>query len=287
MHYREYRSILSPQNGINLYRGCTHGCIYCDSRSDCYQMKHDFEDVEVKSHAPEQLEAELRRRRSKCMIGTGSMSDPYQPLEAELSVTRRCLEVVERQGFGVAIQTKSDLILRDLDLLKQINGQTKCVVQITLTTLDDALCKKLEPNVCPTGRRLEVLHCMREAGIPTVVWLCPLLPEINDTEENLTGLVRACARANVTGILNFGIGLTLRDGNRDYFYSALDRIFPGLSSLYRRKFGSRYQVLSDRNEELMQLFYRECARNGIPSDRDKIFEYLHAFPETGSQLSMF
>ena len=200
MHYKTYKTILSPQNGMNLYRGCTHGCIYCDSRSRCYQMTHDFEDVEVKTDAPAMLEAELRRKRRPCMIGPGAMSDPYMPLEAELRYTRHCLEVIDKYGFGLAIQTKSDLILRDLDLLKSIHQKAKCVVQMTLTTYDEDLCRRLEPQVCTTKARVEVLKTMRDHGIPTVVWLCPLLPFINDTEENLRGILEYCAQAGVCGV---------------------------------------------------------------------------------------
>ena len=147
MHFVDAKGILSAQNGINLYRGCTHGCIYCDSRSRCYQINHAFEDIEVKQNAPQLLEKALRSKRKKCMIGTGSMCDPYMHCEEQLGLTRRCLEIIDRYGFGLAIQTKSDRILRDLDLLKSINEKSKCVVQMTLTTYDEELCKILEPNV--------------------------------------------------------------------------------------------------------------------------------------------
>lgn len=287
MHYKTYKTILSPQNGMNLYRGCTHGCIYCDSRSRCYQMTHDFEDVEVKTDAPTMLEAELRRKRRPCMIGTGAMSDPYMPLEAELRLTRRCLEVIDKYGFGLAIQTKSDLILRDLDLLKSIHQKAKCVVQMTLTTYDEDLCRLLEPQVCTTKARVEVLKTMRDHGIPTVVWLCPLLPFINDTEENLRGILEYCAEAGVWGILNFGIGVTLRDGNREYFYAALDRHFPGLKVRYQQLYGDRYQVSSPRHQDLMRLFYAECGKHGIACHTADIFDYLHALPEKTEQLTLF
>ena len=153
MHYAEYKTILSPKNGMNLYRGCTHGCIYCDARSLCYQMKHGFEDIEVKQNAVSILEKQLRRKRQPCMIGTGAMCDPYIPLEEELGLTRQCLELIKKHGFGLAIQTKSARILRDMDLLKAINGQTKCVVQMTLTTYDEALCRIVEPNVSAPAER--------------------------------------------------------------------------------------------------------------------------------------
>ena len=287
MHYKTYKTILSPQNGMNLYRGCTHGCIYCDSRSRCYQMTHDFEDVEVKTDAPAMLEAELRRKRRPCMIGTGAMSDPYMPLEAELRYTRHCLEVIDKYGFGLAIQTKSDLILRDLDLLKSIHQKAKCVVQMTLTTYDEDLCRLLEPQVCTTKARVEVLKTMQDHGIPTVVWLCPLLPFINDTEENLRGILEYCAQAGVWGILNFGIGVTLRDGDREYFYAALDRHFPGLKARYQQLYGDRYQVSSPRHAELMKLFYATCQKHGIVCHTEDIFDYLRAFPAPSEQLTLF
>jgi len=287
MHYKAYKKILSAQNGINIYRGCTHGCIYCDSRSKCYQMQHDFEDVEIKTNAPEMLEAELKRKRKRCMIGTGAMTDPYMPLEAQVGYTRRCLEVIEKYGFGLAIQTKSKLILRDLALLKSINEKAKCVVEMTLTTFDEDLCKIIEPNVCSTRERFEVLKVMRDNGIPTVVWLSPLLPFINDTEENLRGILNYCVEAKVWGILNYGIGVTLREGDREYFYSALDRHFPGLKERYHQKYGYSYAVTSDNNDRLMRIFYDECRKHGIVCSNDEIFEYMRTFPEKTDQLSLF
>ena len=200
MHFKEVKGILSAENGMNLYRGCTHGCIYCDSRSRCYQMDHAFEDIEVKSNALTLLEDALRRKRAPCMISTGAMTDPYLHAESTLRHTRRSLELIERYGFGVAIQTKSARILEDLDLLRRINERAKCVVEITLTTYDDDLCRLIEPNVSVTSERFAVLEAMREAGIPTVVWISPLLPFLNDTEENLRGLLDYCVRAKAFAI---------------------------------------------------------------------------------------
>ena len=287
MHYTESKGILTAKNGMNLYRGCSHGCIYCDSRSRCYQFTHDFEDIEVKSNALELLEDALRRKRKKCMIGTGSMTDPYVPLEKELEHVRKTLMLVERYGFGFTVITKSDLILRDLDWLKRINEKTKCVVQMTLTTYDEELCKKIEPGVCTTRRRFEVLKAMRDAGIPTVVWLCPILPFINDTEENLRGILNYCVEAGVRGVLCFGMGLTLRDGNREYFYEQLDRLFPGMKERYMREFGNSYVCSSPRNGRLMKLFHRTCEEAGIMHNNDEVFKYLNEFQEKkgGSQLS--
>ena len=289
MHFVDAKGILSSHNGMNLYRGCTHGCIYCDSRSECYQMKHDFEDIEVKQNAPELLEKALRAKRKKCMIGTGAMCDPYMHCEEQLRLTRRCLELIDEYGFGVTVQTKSDRILRDLDILKSINRKAKCVVQMTLTTYDEDLCRIVEPKVCTTKRRYEVLQIMKENGIPTVVWLSPILPYINDTRENIEGILEYCRKAGVYGIICFGMGLTLRQGDREYYYAALDKHFPGLREKYHRKFGYAYEIPSDRQGELMRYFYGFCKENRIVSDAEQVFAYLREFPEDKGyeQLSLW
>lgn len=289
MHYKEVKAILSPQNGMNIYRGCTHGCIYCDSRSKCYRMKHDFEDVEIKLRADELLEYTLKRKRTKSMIATGSMTDPYIPIEEELQMTRRCLNQIERFDFGVVIQTKSDLILRDIDILERINKKTKCVVAMTLTTYDEELCKKLEPNVCTTKQRYKVLKELQARGIPTIVWLCPILPFINDTEENIRGILDYCIDAGVYAVLNYGMGLTLRDGNREYFYDRLDELFPGLSSRYMATYGDSYEVLSPDNDRLMGIFNEICDTHGIIRDKEEIFRYMREYKNKtlGTQMTLF
>ena len=287
MHYADYKTILSAKNGMNIYRGCSHGCIYCDSRSLCYQIKHDFEDIEVKRNAVQILEAQLIRKRKKCMIGTGSMCDPYIPLEDELRITRQCLEVIERYGFGLSILTKSARIMRDIDVLKAINEKAKCVVATTLTTFDEELCRILEPNVSSTAERVAVLEAMRDTGIPTVVWLCPTLPFINDTEENLSGLLDYCVRVKVRGILCFGFGTTMRDGSRDYFYKKLDEFFPGMKQKYIRAYGNSYSCLSPNNAVLMSIFRRECQKHGILYRTGEVFNYLMEYETKDEQLTMF
>ena len=285
MHYVKSKSILSPKNGMNLYRGCSHGCIYCDSRSEIYNMGHDFEDIEVKENSLELLKRELIKR-PKAMIGTGAMTDPYIPLEKRLEYVRRSLELIHRYGFGFTCITKSDLILRDLDLLKKINEKGKVVVQMTITTADDELCSILEPNVCPTSRRVEVLKILNENGIPTVVWLCPILPFINDTEENINTILDYCIESNVYGILCFEMGLTLRKGNREYFYRKLDESFPGLKERYIERFGNDYVLPSPNNARLMDIFKRRTSQNNILADNEKIFEYLAEFPQTTVQSKL-
>lgn len=287
MHFVQAKGILSAQNGFNLYRGCTHGCIYCDSRSRCYQMNHLFEDIEVKQNAPELLEQALRRKRRSCMLATGAMTDPYLHEEERLGYMRRCLEIVRRYGFGITVHTKSARVLRDLDLLEAIGRQSKCVVQMTVTTMDEALCAKLEPNVSTTRERFEALEILRRHGIPTVVWLCPVVPFLNDTEENIRGIVDGCARVGVYGIMCFGMGLTLREGNREYFYKKLDELFPGLKERYIRTYGNRYEVVSPHHERLMELFCRLCRRYGMMYEVPALFDYLREFPAQSEQLSLF
>lgn len=289
MHFVKAKGILSAKNGMNLYRGCSHGCIYCDSRSNCYHMEHAFEDIEVKENAIELLEDALTRKRKKCMIGTGSMTDPYIPPEMKLENVRKALELVYEYGFGFTVITKSNRILRDLDLLQKINEKTKCVVQMTLTTFDEDLCRKIEPNVSTTEERFEVLKTLRDCGIPTVVWLSPILPFINDTEENISGILDMCAEAKVYGVICFGMGLTLREGNREYFYEQLDRLFPGLKEQYIRTYGDQYMIESGNSQKLMRLFHRKCEKYGIVHDNDQIFRYLSAFEEKddGGQLSIW
>ena len=289
MHYRKVKGILSAKNGMNLYRGCSHGCIYCDSRSRCYHIEHAFEDIEVKENALELLETALRRKRKKCMIGTGAMTDPYIPLETELRQTRRALELIDRYGFGAAVITKSARILQDLALLQSINEKAKCVVQLTLTSYDDALCRKIEPNVSTTAERFAALKQFRDAKIPTVVWLTPILPFINDTRENISGILDLCIEAQVSGIICFGMGVTLREGSREYFYRQLDRLFPGMKEKYMERYGNRYELLSPQSGELMELFRDTCSRSGILCDNDRIFRYLWEFPEDngGYQLSLW
>ena len=287
MHEVNVKGILSAKNGMNIYRGCLHGCIYCDSRSLCYQMKHKFEDIEVKANAVGLLENALRRKRNKCMIGTGAMSDPYMPIEEKLGNMRKCLEVIERYGFGVTMITKSTKVLRDLDLLKKINEKSKCVVQMTLTTYDEDLCRIVEPNVETTYERFRALEILRDNGIPTVVWLCPILPFINDTEENIRGILDYCVRAKVKGIINFDMGVTLRDGNREYFYKKLDEHFPGLKEKYIRMYGNSYQLSSPNSRQLNMIYKSECIKNGIMCDVNECFEYLNKYEDkySGEQIS--
>ena len=290
MHFVDAKGILTSNNGLtgmNIYRGCSHGCIYCDSRSKVYQFTHPFEDIEVKQNAPELLEKALRSKKKKCMIGTGAMSDPYMHCEEQLRLTRKCLEVIRKYEFGVAIQTKSDRILEDIDLLDEINKSSKAVVQMTLTTFDDDLCKKLEPNVCNTKRRIEVLEKMQERGIPTIVWLTPILPFINDTEENVLAILKECSRVGVKGIIDFGMGLTLREGDREYYYAALDKHFPGMKMRYIKTYGNSYELPSPNSDKLLKLLQTYCKEHGMMWNPYDCFKYMNEIPDKYPQMSLF
>ena len=287
MHTVQAKSILTRWNGMNVYRGCAHGCVYCDSRSTCYRFTHPFEDIEVKENAPELLEQILRSRRKKFVVGSGSMADPYQPCERELLLTRRCLELIERYGFGATVITKSDLVLRDLELFAAIHDKAKAVLQMTLTVADDKLSRILEPRVCTSSRRYEVLKAFQARGVPTVVWMTPILPGLTDTEKNVRTILDWCVDAGVKGIVCFDMGMTLRDGCREYYYRALDRHFPGLSQHYRRRYGSAYNVRSEHSAALMALFHETCEAHGILHDPEECFRYIARLPRREEQLSLF
>ena len=284
MHYVKVKGILSQKGGMNLYRGCQHGCIYCDSRSKCYGMDHEFEDIEVKENAIEILDDTLRRKRKRIMIGMGSMCDPYMMLEKSEGLTRRAVEVINKYGFGLTLITKAPSLLRDVDLFEEINSKSKCVIQMTLTTSKSQLCRTIEPCVPPTSERVKALETLRKAGIPTIVWLSPVLPFITDNGENISEIIDMCRDVGVKGIICFGMGLTLREGNREYFYKSLDKSFPGLREKYERMYGDRYEVISPKNDALMELFHSKCNRYGILHNNDEIFSYLNTFPSSEPTL---
>ena len=286
MHFVDAKTLLTTKyNGMNIYRGCSHGCVYCDSRSTCYQFTHPFEDIEVKQNAPDLLEQILRSKRKKAVIGTGSMCDPYQHCEKELLLMRRCLEIIERYGFGASVITKSDLVLRDMDLFRSINEKAKAVIQMTLTVADEELSSVLEPNVCSTRRRYEVLKEFQKSGIPTIVWLSPIQPYITDNMENIITLLDYCFDAGVKGIICFGIGMTLRSGNREYYYNALDRHFPGLRKKYESRYKDAYEVASDNSKDLMRLFHSKCEKRSILHNPEECFRYIAEWRERYQQMS--
>jgi len=246
---------------MNIYRGCSHGCIYCDSRSDCYRNV-DFDTVKVKDNALRIIRDELRRKVRSGVIATGAMSDPYNPLEQQMRLTRNALELINAFGFGVAIDTKSALVARDTDVLQDIKVHSPVIVKLTVTTSDDALCMMLEPNVASSSERFAALKKLTDAGIYAGVLMMPLLPFINDTEENITQIL-VSAKSAGAGFVYPALGMTLRSGNREYFYEQLDRLFPGLRQRYIEHYGDRYNCSSPRTKKLWAAFKAGCEELGL------------------------
>lgn len=256
------KSIIQANHNFNLTRGCTHGCIYCDTRSVCYQVG-PLEVITLKEHALQTMAKELGRKRRKVVLTTGAMSDPYLPHEAVLSLMRGALKLIADHYFGIAVLTKSDRILLDIDLYALIHSRAKAIVQLTITTTDDDLAAKIEPHVSRPSKRLEALGKFAQRGIPTGIWLTPVLPWLTDTEENIQAIVTAAAAHGVTFIRNFGMGTTMRTGSREYFYERLDALFPGLKARYMQTFGNCYVCPSPNHAHLEQVFQTACEQYGI------------------------
>lgn len=263
---------------LNLYRGCQHQCIYCDSRSECYQIEN-FKDVLVKINATDLLREELSRKRVKGTIGTGSMNDPYMPLEAQRLLTRQALQVIADFHFPVHIITKSDLVLRDLDILRTIN-QIYAAVSFTITTADDDLGKTVEPGAPLVSDRLKAIQVLAENGILTGVTMMPVLPFLEDNVENIRQIVAHAHEAGASYIIP-SFGMTLRDRQRDYYYRRLDRLFPGLRGEYERQFGSQFHAPARKALELEREFQALCQEFGIAP---RIPQYS---PEQGGQIPLF
>ena len=271
MEFIQSRSILSKVSyggqwfgidyNMNLYRGCPHGCIYCDSRSECYGIEN-YDQPRGKENALLLLEQELQKKRKKGVVGLGSMSDTYNPLEKEYEQTRGALMLLLKYGFGVAIDTKSDLILRDIDLLKQISERNDAIVKITVTTPHDELSEIIEPHVCVSSERLAAIKELTDNGIFTGILMTPVLPFITDKEDDIRLLVRNAADHGTHFIYTF-MSMTLRDRQRDYYFRKLDESFPGLKEKYRRCYGNRYDCVVPDHEHLWKAFIEECERSGI------------------------
>lgn len=269
---------------MNIYRGCSHSCIYCDSRSDCYQDKN-FHQVKVKEDALAIIRNDLRRKVKKGVVATGAMSDPYNPLEEKLCLTRNALELISAYGFGAAIDTKGILIKRDIDVLKEIKAHSPVIVKITITTLDDTLAKIIEPRAPTTSERLEALKMLSEEGIYAGVLLMPVLPFINDSKEDILNLLEALKAAKAKFIYPY-FGLTLRDSQRAYFYNMLDKHFPSVKERYIETFGNKYKCPSPRSRALYSMFKAYAIRNNILYNmKDIIYSYKCAYENT--QLSLF
>ena len=271
---------------MNIYRGCCHGCIYCDSRSGCYHNE-DFDRVKAKADALRIIRDDLERKAKTGVVATGSMSDPYNPFEEELQLTRHALTLLEAYGFGVAVATKSDLIVRDIDVLASINRTMPAICKITLTTCDDALAAKVEPRAPSPSRRLAAMERLSAAGLFTGVLMMPILPFLEDSPENVRDIVNRAADAGARFVYP-ALGVTCRAGQREYFYQRLERNFPGqgLSERYRRRYGDRYQCASPKARALWEVFRETCDRRGLLYSMGRIVTASRRGHET-DQLSLF
>ena len=258
-------NIFGLKYNMNLYRGCQHACIYCDSRSKCYQLG-DLSDIRVKQNALELLEKELKSKRTKGTIGFGAMNDPYMPVEKTCLFTKRALEIIVNIKYPVHIITKSNLVVRDIDLLKEIS-KTYAAISLTITTFDDVLCSKVEPFAPVSSVRFEALKKLSEAGIYCGVCLMPVLPYINDTLDNIRNIVVKAKESGASYILGF-MGMTLREGQREHYYKELDKKFPGLKEKYITTYGERYSAEVPNFRELQSVFYSTCKKVGINTSMD-------------------
>lgn len=271
---------------MNIYRGCCHGCIYCDSRSDCYRIDH-FDQVKAKEHALEIIRDDLRRKVKLGVVGTGAMSDPYNPFEKELLLTRHALELIDAFGFGASIATKSTLLLRDLDILEGIKEHSPVICKVTVTTADDELAGLIEPGVSPSSARFSMVKALSERGIFTGILLMPVLPFLEDTTENIRAIVDQAAQAGARFIYP-GFGVTLRNNQREWYYDKLEEIFKGrgLAVQYMKTYGNAYECRSKNLKKLIPVFTSECEKHGILYNmKDIIYAYKRGYQVT--QLSMF
>ncbi len=282
--YAENSSWFGTNYNMNIYKGCSHGCIYCDSRSECYRVD-DFDRVRAKENALALIERDLRSKRKKGVVGTGAMSDPYNPNEKEFKLTRGALELIDRYGFGAAIATKSNLIERDIDILKDISKHSPVLVKITVTTADDNLCKTIEPNVSVSSERFKAIEKLSREGIFAGVLLMPVLPFIEDTTENIEGIIELAHQSGARFIYP-AFGMTLRQNQRNWYYNKLDELFPTIKKDYVKTYGSSYECRSPRAGELWNLLKRKSDEYGILYKMNDIIE-AYKKPYRPVQLSLF
>ena len=269
---------------MNLYKGCCHGCIYCDSRSDCYHIDN-FDSVRMKENCVNILEHDLKSKRYIGVVGIGAMSDTYNPFEEQLEITRNSLKLLAQYGFGTSIDTKSSLVTRDIDVLKKIKEHNSCIVKLTITTDDDELCKIIEPHVCVSSKRYEAIRELSANGIFTGVLLTPILPYINDTEENIRAIINKAAEAGAKFVYAM-FGVTLRENQRDYFYQKLDEHFPGIKKKYIEKYGDSYSCTSDHANDLFKIYVSECKRLGLLYKMEDIIDGYKGV-NSYEQISLF
>ena len=270
---------------MNLYRGCSHGCIYCDSRSDCYHIDN-FDIVKGKENMLNILENELSKKRIKAVVRIGAMSDTYNPMEIKYKQTRGALQLISKYNFGVSIDTKSDLILRDIDLLKEINSKNSVIIKFTITTPDDKLSKIIEPNVCVSSKRLEAIKTLNDNGIFVGIMMNPVLPFITDKEEDIKKLVRIASEYGAKFIHTY-MGMTLRENQRAYYFDKLDEKFPGLKNKYIKNYGDKYNCLVPNYKNLYKVFTDECNKYGILYKMNEIIKAYKKESANNEQITLF
>lgn len=285
--YNENPNWFGINYNMNIYKGCCHGCIYCDSRSSCYQII-DFDRVRIKENSIDIIRKELQSKRRKGVVGTGAMSDPYNPFEEKYELTRQALKLIDEYRFGVGIATKSDLIIRDIDILKKIQSHSPVIVKMTITTFDDELCKKIERNVCTSNKRFKAVKKLSDNNIYTGILLMPLLPFINDNEENIKNIIKKAYECGAKFVFSYGLGVTLRKNQREYYFEQLRKIFPrqNLDEVYMNTFGEVYENPSQNVNYLWKIFKEECEKYNILYKMEDIIDDYKSKYEI-SQISWF
>ena len=248
---------------MNIYKGCCHGCIYCDSRSDCYGVDR-FDQVRAKENALEIIRNDLRRKTRRGVVGTGAMSDPYNPFERKLKLSRHALELCDAFEFGAAIATKSSLLERDIDVLQSIADHSPVLLKITETPAEDDLAAKIEPRVSRPSDRFGTMKKLSAAGLYTGILLMPVLPFIEDNRDNIGEIIRRAEEAGARFIYP-AFGMTLRGNQRVWYYQKLDELFPGegLIEAYQKKYGEYYECISPNARKLWEYFSEECRKRQI------------------------
>ncbi|MEN8904638.1 MAG: radical SAM protein [Clostridiales bacterium] len=269
---------------MNIYKGCCHGCIYCDSRSNCYNI-HNFDEIKVKKNVLTTIEHEIKSKRKAGVIGTGFMSDPYNPYERVLKLTRGALKIINNNFFGVSIDTKSCLVLRDIDILKKISKHSPVIVKVTITTFDNKICQKIEPNIGNAFERFRIIKKLSDYNIFVGVLLMPVLPFINDTNENIFNIIKFAKKNGASFIYPY-FGVTLRNNQKDWFFKKLDKLFPYTKEKYIKQFGNKYICNSPNIERLKNLFFNNCEKYGLLYKMEDIInEYKRNYIPT--QISLF
>lgn len=293
MEYIEAKTIISKAKNtewwfdfdynMNLYKGCCHGCIYCDSRSECYRIT-DFDTIKIKKNCIEILEKQLISKRKKGIIATGAMSDPYNPLEKKYELTKKSLQLIKKYGYGLLINTKSSLINRDIEIIRQISEKKDVLIGITVTTSNQTLCNKIEPNTSTTIERIETIKKFTENKIYTGILLMPILPFLNDTIENIDQIIEYARYSKADFIYPY-FGVTLRQNQKDHYLEKIQQINSGLKQKYLNLYRNIYSCLSPNHKKLKQHFISKCEKYNITYKMQDIIK-SYKTPKTNPKKQM-